>query len=229
MNSYREGNSESLKLARARRDIYNFFASLFLQIPDLDFVKKIKDGSLLSFMNCLIWNAEAPEKLKEGMRNLREFIEASEGRSAEEMHLDISVERTRLFRGISPEYGPPPPFELVYQEGAGGERMMLTMLDLLKEYSAISFPVPPRERPDYIGVELAFMAFLCEKEIEAREGGKTANVLLDIQKKFLDEHLIRWIPRFCERIVLESKLDFYRGIVKIMACFIDMDRLVFNN
>lgn len=49
---------------------------------------------------------------------------------------------------------------------------------------------------DHVGVELALLAFLSGAEADAAEDGETAHVqrVQALQRRFLDEHLLRWLP-----------------------------------
>lgn len=55
-----------------------------------------------------------------------------------------------------------------------------------------------RESPDHVGQELAFLAFLVRAEAELLEGAEAAEVarLRRLQRRFLDEHLLGWLPVF---------------------------------
>ena len=80
--------------------------------------------------------------------------------------------------------------------------------------------------PDHIGVELELMHKLITREHEAWMQGDRQNAFLclEIENKFVDEHLSRWIPRFCERVIRESALDFYKQAARLTEGFIGFDR-----
>ncbi len=62
------------------------------------------------------------------------------------------------------------------------------------------------ERPDYLGLELELMGFLCEEESLSASSGdvvRAAETRLQ-QHRFLDEHLLRWVPSYCHMLVREA-------------------------
>ncbi len=64
--------------------------------------------------------------------------------------------------------------------------------------------------------ELDFMRHLAEKEAEAWPSNNLEEVMkiTKSEQVFLDEHVLRWIPRFCDLMFDQAELDFYRGIAR---------------
>jgi len=54
-----------------------------------------------------------------------------------------------------------------------------------------------RELPDHVSVELAFMAHLAAQEERHPD---QADAWRERQRRFLCEHLARWLPQFCEKV-----------------------------
>lgn len=81
------------------------------------------------------------------------------------------------------------------------------------------------EPEDHIAIELQFMAYLCRKTVEAREGNgkEEEKKLLQIQKEFIDDHLSKWVPRLTKDILETAEVDFYKGIVYVTNAFIELD------
>lgn len=65
--------------------------------------------------------------------------------------------------------------------------------------------------PDHMSAELFFMSYLVE------------NGFLPGQKKFLEEHLVKWIPLFCDGIQAHAKTDFYRRIAILLKELVSSD------
>ena len=40
------------------------------------------------------------------------------------------------------------------------------------------------------------------------------------ERSFLEEHLARWVPRFCEAMAGAARLDYYRGIARMTGRFV---------
>lgn len=70
------------------------------------------------------------------------------------------------------------------------------------------------EPADHIGLEFAFLADLATRTIEASEirDGEEVKRLIDAQRGFLTQHLLRWVPRWADDVVSHAKTDLYRGL-----------------
>lgn len=62
--------------------------------------------------------------------------------------------------------------------------------------------------PDHLYLELIFMSYLIE------------NNKTEMEKKFLEQHLMNWVPYYCDQIVEEAKTAFYREIGAILKDFL---------
>jgi putative dimethyl sulfoxide reductase chaperone len=61
---------------------------------------------------------------------------------------------------------------------------------------------PLRERPDHVGCELEFLAFLGLARAEAEADGRAADaeVCRAAEDRFLEEHVAAWVPALCRAI-----------------------------
>jgi len=62
--------------------------------------------------------------------------------------------------------------------------------------------------PDHLYLEFLFMSYLIETN------------RYDLQKKFLDEHLMNWIPHYCDELIRQAKTVYYREIAEITRDFL---------
>lgn len=64
---------------------------------------------------------------------------------------------------------------------------------------------------DHIGVEFEFMHHLCEALMKAEESSdsEAVNELLEVQRTFLDKHLVRWAPMYLLNMKYESRTPLY--------------------
>ena len=222
-----ENNNETLttkehsKIAEARGKIYGFLGFIYLQKPTSDFFKNvIFNEEFYSSVSKL--NIEDAE-IKDGLKILENFLLGSKKKSLEELTDVLAAEYARLFRGIKRDYSPPPPYESVYR----GEGFVMGELatQVAKKYAEVGVKLADEygnEPPDYIGLELHFMNFLCNKEANSWKSGKDDEVLkfLKLEEKFLREHLITWVPNFCDVVIDQDKSGFYKSIAKITKAFI---------
>ena len=100
------------------------------------------------------------------------------------------------------------------------------LADLAAFYRAFGLDMTPdaTERQDHICVELEFMSVLAAKEayaLDQRLGGDAVEVCRDTERKFLREHLGRWVPAFGRRLLatagpgaLGALGDFVRAFVE---------------
>jgi TorA maturation chaperone TorD len=141
----------------------------------------------------------------------------------DELRTGLAVERTRLLRGVKPGYGPPPPYESVYV-GSDQGPLMQASVAVRQAYAeaGVGLPEEVKDQPDFIGLELDFMRHLTEKEAQAWAAADPEEALkvLEKERAFLEEHITRWIPRFCDVMHQEARLDFYRGIARMTKGFV---------
>ena len=62
--------------------------------------------------------------------------------------------------------------------------------------------------PDHLSLELLFMSYLIENEKS------------DLEKKFLEQHLMTWVPDYCDEVTKQAKTLFYREIADIVKEFL---------
>ena len=80
---------------------------------------------------------------------------------------------------------------------------------------------------DHLSAELEFMAHLAEGEREAWRAGDAsqAGESLENQARFLDEHLLRWMPVFTAAVEEEAETGLYRALARWTREFALADRL----
>lgn len=65
--------------------------------------------------------------------------------------------------------------------------------------------------PDHISAELFFMSWLVENEF------------LDEQEEFLEMHLSKWVPVFCDEVRDYAKTDFYKRVAILLKELVSSD------
>jgi TorA maturation chaperone TorD len=154
----------------------------------------------------------APEQpdVIEGLRILQAWSsDGLDDRAFENLQGDY----TRLF--IGPGKVIVPPWESVYFDD---DRLIFQeqTLEVREWYRRFGLEAEHlhREPDDHIGLELAFLAHLAQLGIaEPEDGGQGVDLeqILQKQKDFLSEHLLRWAPTFCEQVCDKANTLFYRG------------------
>lgn len=205
-------DAQTLETAAAHRSqVYWFLADFFLAAPDAEQLARLRAAPAAP-------GDDGDPEIAAAMRLLEE--DAAPGDSAA-----LAVEFTRLFGGIREGYGPPPPYESVQREGTlvGTSAEAVTA-----EYRDAGFDqVAPDATPhDHLGAELRFMALLCYREMEAWRDAKSADAAgwLQRQRRFLDRHLLRWVPDYCRMLGECTTRDFYRGVSELSVAALARDQ-----
>jgi TorA maturation chaperone TorD len=74
------------------------------------------------------------------------------------------------------------------------------------------------EPDDHIGLELSFLAHLATlglQAIEAKDDNKFEEIV-EAQRRFMEEHPLKWVPRWCKLVEEKANTDFYRGLAKLV-------------
>ena len=208
--------SDISQLLETRANFYDFLCRMYLEEPDRELAEDIVNGRFdFEQLTALDINAE----LSEGFRILKAFTGRNKGRDSAALHEDLKDEFTLLF--IGPHRLPIEPYEAWWVSG----RRLGEPLVRVKEAYQKAGVVKSKEYPepeDYIGLELKLMQYLAAETLKA-ETREDRNEYLKLQREFMDDHLLKWVPAFCDA-VYEYKLSaFFKGIAKITKGFIILD------
>lgn len=103
-------------------------------------------------------------------------------------------------------------------------RQSQELADLAGFYRAFGFGIggQVRERQDHIAVELEFMYALCLKQAYAEETGPAEGVEIcqEAQRKFLRDHLARWVGFLAERVGQTAPDGPYRALAELTSAFV---------
>jgi Pyruvate/2-oxoacid:ferredoxin oxidoreductase delta subunit len=82
-----------------------------------------------------------------------------------------------------------------------------------------------RTPPDHVSIELAFMAYLTSREASSWEAdnGERAIYYLGREERFLSEHLMRWLPQFCHRLLAGRPVAHYADLARRAESFVATD------
>ncbi len=214
---------ELAALASHRSRIYGFLGAVFNRLPDDRFAASLQGEDQAGFFASLAQIEDLPSGMREGLRLIDRYSQETVGRQVEEVRTELAVERTRLVRGLKPGYGPPPPYESIYMSPDEQPELRATVA-VVQAYADGGAAVPPevRDQPDFIGFELDFMRHLADKEARAWQAGDREAALGTLQQElaFLRQHVNAWVPIYCNRMVEDAQLDFFRGIALMTAAHV---------
>ena len=118
------------------------------------------------------------------------------------------------------------PYESVYTS-EGGLMMQEAYAEVLHVYRNAGFAKNPgfKEPEDHLAVELAFMALLCGRAVEALRAGDEAGAerQLRAQREFLCDHLLNWIDRFTADVRKAAEDGFYFDLATFTEDFLTAD------
>lgn len=224
-------SAERAALALARANIYRFFAGVFLAPPTEEFLR----------------HARAPEF----RTAFADWMDQSVWEEIDAAWLDdLVVEYNRRF--VVPGASYVPTYESVYTDQidieysphmiSGAGEMPTRVGKLLwgpstvavaRAYAAVGFAVTrdTGEPPDHLGIELQFLARLCNGQAAAWlvDDVPTGARLQDLEQAFLQEHPLRWITQFRERVDASGAHSFYRAFARLGESFLQSTQDTFES
>jgi len=211
--------NEIKEILETRRNFYAFLYRMYVEAPRRELADDLVNQR---FHFEELTSLDVNEEISQGFRLLNEFMEKSKGREVDALHEDLVREYTRLF--IGPSRPPVEPYEAWW---VSGKRLGIPLVKVKRDYRKAGI-VKSRdyaEPEDYIGFELKFMHYLCEEELSA-DTRERLKECLQLQREFLDEHILKWVPAFCDALYTYQRSDFYKGIAKLTKGFIRLEDMV---
>ena len=217
---------ELAELARARANFYAFANIHFTNLPDMTFVNHVRGSNFLAALDTLVNDESMPDDITKGAALMRGYLDSTMKTDGGKLTEYLGVDRTRLYRGLSPSYGPPPPYEAVWSTTEKDVSTVLMTISGIYQQVGMAVAESARDRLDYVGVELDYEYQLATREAEAWQAGETekATDLLKRQEMFMREHLGSWVPGFVEKALTMAETDFYRGHLMMLRGFLAMEK-----
>lgn len=204
-------HTKHVELADQRINVYQFLARIYKKEITPEFLPLLRDPHVLGVL------------LDFGADLGGEFTSIPEDKLIE----DLSVEYTRLFLGPGKHI---PANESIHHErsdGDWGRFWGASTVEVKKfiESAGLRYKNDFTDMPDHISVELEFMQKVIEKERDEWKAGDVERALycLKMEKKFIEEHVARWVPLFCKKIIDHAELPFYREIARVTKDFVEFE------
>lgn len=202
--------------ATARGQLYRVLAAAFLRPPTPELVGPFLDGGVLADLADRFGEAAVAELIA-----FRETF-GTDYRGLDQDYQDLFL--VPLGRYVTP-------YEAVYRdERVVDDRVVRGLLmgpstlaiRALYREAGVEVAAEVLELPDHVGLELACMAVLCEAEAQARQGDETEAVARAraLQRRLLEDHLLRWVPSLCARVHASAPGPFYRGLASLTEAFL---------
>jgi TorA maturation chaperone TorD len=200
--------------ASQRSIIYGFLAMVYQKELTPELLRQIKDPQLKGVLSDL------------GVKIGDEFFTRPE----EELLEELAVEYTRLFLGPGKHISPHESIHHERGDADWGRHWGADTVKFKKFVETLGLKFKDENRltriPDHISVEFEMMQKVIEKEAEEWEKGSKEGALyiLKAEKMFIEDHLIQWIPQFCEKVISVAEQSFYREMAKITKSFVEYEK-----
>jgi TorA maturation chaperone TorD len=205
------GKEDKRAATRHRSDIYGLLATVYRQEVTSDFLGQIRAPQFLGALSVL------------GVEGIDDLIQ----KPGAELLEDLAVEYSYLFLGPSKHVSPHESVHHQREDGQWGKLWGASTVEVKKfiEATGLSYSDDFKGLPDHISVEFEFMQQLTLREEQAWKDEDTDKAVAcrQVEKKFIEEHLIRWIPNFCDKVMREAELPFYRSLASLTRSFIEFE------
>lgn len=172
-----------------RQAMYRFCAAGLLY-PEPERIMTLKQGA--PWLTVALDGAWPPPELRDLVLSTCEWLEGLDG-----FPEHLQGEWINLFGVSRTTFCHPYEGATIEAQWAGALQAALQ-----QEYAAAGLELSTDDLPDHVGVELEYMSFLCGLEIQAirHEAAELRILIMDRQRRFLTDHLCRWLPGLTERV-----------------------------
>jgi TorA maturation chaperone TorD len=227
-------DSPAVERALSRSKIYLLISWSMLYPEDDEFLDYLQSGEFIEDGRSAIESLSQSlgtfggERAKKKLGSLGKIFDHIEGwiesECANWQVADLQAEHRRVFSNVITLDCPP------YETLFGNDHVFgqaHVMGDIAGFYKAFGVELSRdiHERLDHLSVELEFMHFLAYKESYARchDGDDKTQIVVDAQKKFVKEHIGRWVPLFARMLVKKADSGFFRQMADLTLEWIDFD------
>jgi TorA maturation chaperone TorD len=202
-----------IDLARSRSKIYRLLAEIFSHPPSKALIEKMMKDFLPLFYQSV---GEDYSGLKVDLGSILKRTDCAKV---------FEEEFCALFQVPTKRYITP--YESVYKEGKMAGRALSSVK---KFYVTEGVAIDKlKDLPDYIGLEFDFMSYMIEREALALETTNKTPVIhmLEVEKKFLENHILTWFPRLSKNIKKQAQISFFPEIAEVTSKFLlqDLDEI----
>jgi TorA maturation chaperone TorD len=200
------------RLGSQRGYIYGFLTTVYRKELTPELLDKLRDSE---FLEALIGIGSL----------LRDELSTV---PAERLLENLEVEYARLFLGPARHVSPHDSVHLERDDGESGTLWGESTVEIkrLVESLGLKFKEDDGSISDHISVEMELMQKIIARESRAWSEGDREGALrcLTVEKKFLEDHLCKWIPQFYEKVAAQAESQFYKGIAKLTMEFVEFER-----
>ena len=200
---------------------YNLLKRAYIEEPTKEFINLLKEEALLDVFP----HGVTDGAITDGVELVGSYFNQADALEDAKMD-DLVADYTNLF--IGPGKLPAPPWESVYRskDRLTFQEETIQVRHMFYKYQLESSKIH-KEPDDHVALELDFMGHLSTRILdEAKKKEKSwsqVKKLILAQKDFLNEHMLKWLPKFSDDVVTNSRTDFYRGFGKILIGYLRVE------
>ena len=206
-----KNTDELSQQATSRSNCYGLLALVLRDVPTSEIISQLKTGSLAEALSHL--GFDVTEELTGEL---------------EEVTQSLAGQYTETFIGPGPHV---PLYASVHMEDEGqlwGDSTV--WLKRFVETTGLSFNDHWDSIPDHITIELELMQRLAAHEASLwgkKNSGEQLSRCLKAQEQLLRDHLCKWVPRFCDRVLKVTASSFYQKMAELTKSVIlsDIDQI----
>lgn len=207
--------------ALARGNVYRLLSQAYLY-PSEEFFALLRSGAFAHELDRAI-KALLAVKNDRDLKRCTDSMIAALSKAAPGSLSDLRSEYHYVFGHTIPKDCPPYETQCgmadVFQQTQG-------LSDISGFYRAFGLEAKSLERLDHISVELEFMHFLCCKQayaLESNHGKEKVEICVEAQKKFLQQHLGKWVFAFAKLLKKKKNSEFYTTLAELTESFISFE------
>ena len=203
------------ELANLRQKYYGMFVKLFWKEPDSEFLLSLLSGIAEREKG----SAQSSPLMSEGWKDIRLYLEK---KGADE----VEYEFVQLFLG--PHQPDILPYESYYLSGRVFQAPLAAVRGFMKEVGIEKKEGQLPEPEDTLGFEFEIMNWMISKQTSS-DDSDTEEKWLDLQARFLKEHLLVWGPTCAQDIEAAPHAVFYKGTGKLLRGFLEFEKQLFHD
>jgi len=199
-----------LEVAAARADLCRLLAACYYQ-PGPEYAEeKVFDAMLKAAIQI------SPDLAACALLLGEEFSKAGQDR--------LLVDYTRLFLGPIRMLAKPYGSSWLEDETTLMQGSSVAVVELYDE-GGFEMDAEFRELPDHIAAELEFLYVLIFRELQAHQQGDAEAWAATggLKKRFLEQHLGRWVGPFTAAVVKGTETGFYRELARLTEAFVNRE------
>jgi putative dimethyl sulfoxide reductase chaperone len=227
-------DSPAVERALNRSKIYLLVSWSLLYPEDEEFLDYLRCGEFVEDGRAALdalevaLGTEGGERVRKKLTSLRTQLALVENLIASEcvnwQLSDLQSEHRRVFSNVITLDCPP------YETLFGNDHVFAqshVMGDIAGFYKAFGVELSKdiHERLDHLSVEFEFMHFLAYKESYSlcHDGPEKTQIVVDAQKKFVKNHIGRWVPLFCRMLTKKADSGLFKLVADMAADWMDFE------